>query len=501
MLISTLRERTENPIVVVGNLTKKDAANIKSYGVRYIDEDDIDYGGRLPKVEWTEKYRHFGWYKQMFIRLCIDRFMDTDQVVIMDSEVFVFDNWRESKFYDKRTGYPRYFYWIPQKRKPEWDYKMYSGAAYLLSFLPECRDIMDYAQSDNYKRHISGVVLFSTKNVAQLWRRLEKDTDLNKNMNELFNKRMDLAFSDHDIYGLAVEYGLFDDMIPTKIYNNLLGWYDNHKDKDFVRFKKDAMWSMCQNYSEYTNPEEYLQYMKTKANEMKRQLPIAKYWNKADYPLIDNTFDKVKGMTYFKRYKKQLNHTQRKRYETMYGALNFIKGKKVSTIVEIGTLRDNTKGGGHSTYKFAEYCARFGGVLHTVDVLPEAIDFSKKATASFQPWIEYHCEDSSIFLKNNNKKIDLLYLDGFDSTPGMENAASKKQLEEITAALPHLSGRCAVLLDDADLPERGKTLFSSAFLLSQGFKLAIDGYQQLYTREFEKKGPLNLLKKYLRGTV
>lgn len=273
MLLLTLKKRTKNPITVVGNLLPAEIKIIEKHGVKYIDEDSIDYKGRLPKVDWNEKYRKFGWYKQMFIRLSIDTFMKSDEVVILDSEVFALSNWNERKFYDPKTGRPRSFYWIPQERKPEWDYRMYRGAAYLLSFLPECRGIMDYANSDNYKRHISGVVLFSTENVAELWRKLERTTDLHDNIDALFNRENELAFSDHDFYGLAAEYGLFEKKVPVSMHSNLYGWYGTHDDARFNQFKQTAMWSMCQKYYEYITPEAYNQFMTRTAEELNKKLP------------------------------------------------------------------------------------------------------------------------------------------------------------------------------------------------------------------------------------
>ncbi len=485
MLIVTLRAKTKAKIVAVGNLEPREAQMIKALDVTYLDEDSIDMSGRLPKVEWTEKYRAFGWYKQMFIRLCIDRFMETDQVVILDSEVFVFDNWDEARFYDPQTGNPRLFCWTPSTRKPDWDYKMYRGAAYLLSFLPEGKGVMKYADSTNYKRHISGVVLFSTKNVSELWRRLETNTDLSKNINDLFNNRPELAFSDHDIYGIAAEYGLFDNVVPTTLCDDLQGWYENQIDPKTEVFKPQAMWSMCQTYANYQQPNEYRGYMERIAKVLNKGLPRVQYWNKPDRGLIDEQFDSETGFGYFQKYKRQLDLTFRTRYSTISKALELLsRVPDNKIIVEIGTLRDNTKGGGHSTYKFGEFCSRFGGVVHTIDILPEAIDFSMKATADYQPWIRYHVSDPSQFLAGFDSKIDLLYLDGPDSTEDQEDIVSRKQLNEIAQALPKLAHQAIVLLDDAALPHGRKTHYSANYLAKHGFNLVIDSYQKLYVRGF-----------------
>lgn len=508
MLLLSLKNKTKAEVVVVGNLDKHKIKLIQAMGVKYIDEDAIDYGNRLPNVNWEEKYRKFGWYKQMFIRLSIDKFMKTDQVIILDSEVFAFDNWQEERFYDEKTKKPRSFYWIPEKRKSDWNYKMYQGAAYLLSFLPECEGIMEYANSDNYKRHISGVVLFSTKNVAELWRRLEEGTDLYKNIDTLFNKKDELAFSDHDIYGLALEYGIFDTIVPTVIHEDLLGWYDNHDDPDFFRFQHNAMWSMCQKYADYNTPQKYKEFINNMAKKLNQKVTLINDSNIPDAKMIDDKYDKKKTVEYFEKYNKQLDYSKRKRFATMYGALKLLNSYKHKDpiIVEIGTMRDANKGGGHSTYKFGEYCSRFGGKLYTVDILEQAIDFSISKTTNYQPWIEYIVSDSTKFLKNFDKKIDLLYLDGFDSTPGKEKVASKKQLEEIKYAAPKLADDCIVLLDDTELPMGGKASLSSKYLIKNGFKLKIDGYQQVYVREndniqLNKKRTKHTMKKILRKII
>lgn len=285
-LLQSLREKTKRKIFVVGNLEKNQIELIKSNKINYIDEDEIDLSNRLPKFEQEEKYRDFGWYKQMFIRLSSDRFINTEQVVILDSEVFLFKNWDEKNFYEQ-TGQPRCFYWTPKKRKPDWDYKMYKGAAYLLQFLPECKNIMSYANSDSFKRHITGVALFSTANLAHLWNRLEKETDLKKNINHLFNNEPELAFSDHDMYGLGVDCGLFDKIVPTTLHNNLLGWYEGHDDEVFHKFKKNATWSICQQYQKYPSAELYFNYMK-KISRILNQTLV-----KTDYKKIDKKMKKL----------------------------------------------------------------------------------------------------------------------------------------------------------------------------------------------------------------
>jgi len=264
--------------VVVGNLNTEEAKHIRSLGARYIDEDSVDLRGRMPSFEWEQKFRSKGWYKQMFLRLSIDRYMDTDNVVVLDSEVFVFDNWDESRLFDKTTNKLKSFYWVPDKRKDKWDYSMYRGAAYPLSFHPKFKGVKRYANSTQFKRHISGVVLFSRQAVEHLWEELGRHTDVKKNFYNLFNNQNELAFSDHDFYGIAVDYGLLDKWVKQK--RELLGWYGVHNDRAFSAFKKDAMWSMCQEYANYPTPKAYLEFMQSTARALKQTLPKVDYLNK-----------------------------------------------------------------------------------------------------------------------------------------------------------------------------------------------------------------------------
>jgi predicted O-methyltransferase YrrM len=482
MLLRTLRHETTCPITVVGNLDDRDAAKMRALGATYVDENDVDLSGRFPEVDWTEKVRPVGWYRQMFLRLSMDRFIDARHVVVLDSEVFVFDNWDESRFY--ADGRLKSLHWVAEKRKSDWDYRMYRGAAYLLKDLPGCEGALEYANSDTFRRHISGVVLFSTANLAHLWRRLEAETDLPAVLDQLFNHEPELAFSDHDFYGIAVDLGVFDEVDRQAPVAELLGWYDRHEDPAFEQFAATAMWSMCQAYGEFATPRKYLTYTERIAARLGRSLPEIPYWNPGDRRLLLEVDETAGPTAYFGRYKRQLNHTTRARYPTMRRSLNLLAKatKRNATIVEIGTSRDDNVGGGHSTFKFGEYLSREGGVLHSVDILQEAIDHSIVAAADYLPWIEHHVSDSTVFLAGFNGTIDLLYLDGLDSTPGNEEIAATKQLEEIQAAFPRLAPRAVVLLDDAALPLEGKTRLSSVFLREHGFEMVEDRYQRLFVR-------------------
>ena len=283
-------------ILVVGNISnKEDIKKIINIGVVYLDEDKIDYGIRMPKFSFQgEKLREQGWFKQQFIRLSADLFIKTPYALILDSEIFPFTNWDESSLFENNIS--RYLYWIAEKRKPEWDYKMYVGSAMLLKDLPEFGDqVMEYANSDNIKRYINGFQLFSMKNLAYLWKRLEQETDIEKNLDILINKSPDLLFSEYVFYGIAAEYKFFNHLDRTVLHNNLLGWYDSHTENEFNKFKKDAMWSMCQRYFNYNNSlETYSDYTKQIAKNLNRYLPNIDYeWRKLNMTNDERKFDNL----------------------------------------------------------------------------------------------------------------------------------------------------------------------------------------------------------------
>ncbi len=491
-LLRTLRHRTSAPILVVGNVADEDARRFRALGAEYLDERDVDLSGRWPDPAWTEKHRSVGWYRQMFLRLSIDRYMTADHVVILDSEVFVFDNWDESRLYE--DGRLKSFGWTPAVRYSDWDYSMYRGAAFILQGLQGCERAMEYAESDQFRRHISGVVLFSRANVAHLWRRLETETDLPAVMTRLFDDEPELALSDHDFYGIAADLGVFDEVDPPALADDLLGWYEGHTDVVFQRFRKHAMWSMNQQFRGANDVASYQAYIQHIASDLGRELPEIPYWNPDDRQLLMPE-PTGSGTAYFGKYQEQLDHTFRARYSTMSTALALLAEAKPeqATIVEVGTLRDSTPGGGHSTFKFAEYLARNGGgTVHSVDILPEAIDFSREAVADYLPWVSHYVADSTQFLTSFSGEIDMLYLDGLDSTPGQETVASEKQLAEILAAYDRLSPNAVILLDDAALEKEGKTRLSSQFLSAHGFDLILDEYQRLYVRRDHGVAPSTL---------
>jgi hypothetical protein len=88
-------------------------------------------------------------------------------------------------------------------------------------------------------------------------------------------------------------------------------------------------------------------------------------------------------------------------------------------------------------------------------------------------------EDGIEFLKNFNEKIDVLFLDGWDTGTYQYR---EKHLECFEVVKDKLSENHLILIDDTDfdIPNEGKDALLSPHLLSLGYILLFDGRQKLY---------------------
>jgi hypothetical protein len=179
------------------------------------------------------------------------------------------------------------------------------------------------------------------------------------------------------------------------------------------------------------------------------------------------------------------------RFCTAKVALNLFLQFGGRTIVETGSMRSpwNWYYEGCSTYLFGEFADRYGGHLWTCDVDERVIERARAATLPFESRITYVCRDSVEFLTDFAERIDLLYLDSMDCPPeGDATEAQQHNLRELTAALPHLSPRAIVLLDDNAFPNGGKTRLSKACLLEAGWLCLLDSRQSLWLKPCQDAG-------------
>jgi hypothetical protein len=163
------------------------------------------------------------------------------------------------------------------------------------------------------------------------------------------------------------------------------------------------------------------------------------------------------------------------RYESfcnLFKEVHAIHRFKPVTIVETGTARSyqGMQGDGWSTVAFGWWAEKTKGRVFSVDISKENIEVSRNVADLYKENITWVIDDSVKTLKNFNQKIDVLYLDSFDSHAGQEKEAQEHQLAEIKAAMPHLHEKSLVLLDDiGDDLKGGKGELSITYLKRKGF--------------------------------
>lgn len=178
------------------------------------------------------------------------------------------------------------------------------------------------------------------------------------------------------------------------------------------------------------------------------------------------------------------------RYFTTKIALNLFHYRKLNNIIETGTIRmaNDMNGGGYSTLLYGDYAQHYDKKFWTVDILPEAIELSKKETEGFNSHTNFVISDSVEFLQNFPEKIDLLYLDSMDcpeydppESPKLF-ASQEHQLKEIKAAWDKLHDKSIILLDDNNFTNGGKCKLSVAYLLENGWTPLMADKQVLLIR-------------------
>jgi hypothetical protein len=157
-------------------------------------------------------------------------------------------------------------------------------------------------------------------------------------------------------------------------------------------------------------------------------------------------------------------------------------GDNPISILETGTTRGSTmpviSGGGGSSIVFGKWCELTKSNLVTVDISQQNINDAKNNTIKYRDYIEYVVMDSVTFLKDYDRKIDLLYLDSLDTSPSnhdnrIVDAACRHQLGEIESIIGKLHDKTFILLDDVCDPgfRGGKSQYSIPFILQHGFKV------------------------------
>lgn len=170
------------------------------------------------------------------------------------------------------------------------------------------------------------------------------------------------------------------------------------------------------------------------------------------------------------------------RWPTFKIALNWLHRTKGLVIVETGTLRREDSMDGGSTILFGDYCLTHEARLFTVDVDAGHLELSKRRTQEYAGVTTYVHGDSVEFLRGFTRPIHLLYLDSFDYDENDPAPAQRHALKEIEAALPKLTPRACVLIDDNRREGGGKGELVKGRLEAEGFACLLDLFQSVWVR-------------------
>ena len=153
-------------------------------------------------------------------------------------------------------------------------------------------------------------------------------------------------------------------------------------------------------------------------------------------------------------------------------------------IVETGTIRseEDFSGAGFFTYVAGAFVQRQGGTLHSVDLSPDNVAFSRAWTAVFGDAVTVHRADSIAFLKTFEEPIDVLYLDSLDTT---EPRHAEHCQQELAAALRNLHEQSLICIDDTPFQAGafiGKGATAVPWLLNHDWRILYAGYQVVLER-------------------
>jgi len=173
------------------------------------------------------------------------------------------------------------------------------------------------------------------------------------------------------------------------------------------------------------------------------------------------------------------------RYATFYRALQLIRERKAQVIIETGTARGgglDCTGDGCFTLILAGWVKENGGQFYSVDISEGALLMAGKGLKELKKFVHLIQRDSVEFLANFNQPIDFLYLDSYDYEKDNPYPSQLHQLREIQAAMPLLTEKSVVMLDDCNLPEGGKCKLTIDYLLGLGWKIIHRNYQIIFIK-------------------
>ena len=180
-------------------------------------------------------------------------------------------------------------------------------------------------------------------------------------------------------------------------------------------------------------------------------------------------------------FKKAPKTARSENFNKCLSLLREIYGANAVNIVECGTIRQlYDSGDGWSTAVWKAYVEEFGGRVWTCDINERHMDTCRRVTGN-SGLIEYIVGDSLRFLKLFSDKINLLYLDSYDTDE--KKQCCVHQVNEANNALDKLDEKAIIMIDDVpDNIKGGKAEFSVPFLQANGFNIVQHKDNQIILR-------------------
>lgn len=178
------------------------------------------------------------------------------------------------------------------------------------------------------------------------------------------------------------------------------------------------------------------------------------------------------------------------RNTTWLQAAELIIERRLTNIVETGCYRGNPSDG-MSTILLAKIAREVQGHLTSYEINPnhKTAAVNRLKEHSCQNLATVICGDAKQLLLQREETIDFLYLDSMDVRwrEGLAHESAMQHHLELTAALPKLSTRSVIMIDDCQLlgaPEElsdGKSMVIHSWLLRlTRYQLVADEYQRIY---------------------
>jgi hypothetical protein len=156
-------------------------------------------------------------------------------------------------------------------------------------------------------------------------------------------------------------------------------------------------------------------------------------------------------------------------------------------IVPWGTVDIFFKDDGVSTAIFDRFINDFGGDFHSVDLTPRHTEYAKSIVSEKS---QVHCDDSIGFLwhvnkilTEENRYVDLLYLDSYDYEASDPYPSMVHHIKEIAVILSRMRPGSMLAVDDnvgTGADRTGKPKYVAEMLEAMGIPLIHEGQQLIW---------------------